>query len=159
VEAGGGTVGISDLTVTNTNDGGRSQPVLVVAGTASLERVDLAAVGTNSTNVGLAIYGGIVTVDRVTASASNSMFDDFGAGLFHFGTTTPTLVATDSSFTSSQGGTQNGAYGLFLTSNATAHVADSEVSGSDGSADNAGGSLTCFGDYNGSFAALNSSCG
>ena len=159
VEVGGGPVGIADLTVINTNDGGRSQPVVVEDGTASLERVDLAAAGTNSTNVGLAIYGGTVTADRVTASASNSTFDDFGAGLFHLGTTTPTLVATDSSFTSPQAGTQDGAYGLFVTSNTTAHVADSEVSGHDGSADIAGGSLTCFGDYDGSFTALNSSCG
>jgi hypothetical protein len=159
VEAGGGSVGIADLTVTNTNDGGRSQPIVVEAGTASLERLDLAALGTNSTNVGLAVDGGTVTDDRVTASASNSTFDDFGAGLFHFGTTTPTLVATNSSFTSPQGGTVDGAYGLQVSSSTTARVADSEVDGNDGDANNAGGSLTCFGDYDGSFAALDSSCG
>ncbi|MDP9115884.1 MAG: hypothetical protein M3O28_01170 [Actinomycetota bacterium] len=95
----------------------------------------------------------------MTASAPNSTFDDFGAGLFQLGTTTATLVATESSFTGTQGGTQSGAYGLFVSSNTAARIADSEVSGSDGSADNAGGSLTCFSDYNGSFTALDNSCG
>ena len=150
-------MGISDLTVTNTNDGGRSQPVVVTAGTASLERLVLAALGTNSTNVGLAIYGGTVTADRVTASASNSTFDDFGVGLFPF-SGQPSLVATDSSFTAPQGGTADGAYGIFDGNNTTAKVAGSQVSGSSGPAGSAGGSLTCVDDYNSSFSALNASC-
>lgn len=158
VEINEGRVGIADLTVTNANDGGQSMPVVVHAASASLERVHLEAMGTNSTNVGLAVYGGAVTADRVTASASNSTFDDFGAGTFNFGATAATLVATDSSFTSSQGGTAIGAYGLIANPNTRMQIAGSEVSGHDADADNFGGSITCVDDYDASFHPLDGSC-
>jgi hypothetical protein len=158
VEADGGPVGIADLTVTNTNDGGQSVAVAVSGGTASLEQLNLEALGTNSTNVGLAAYGGDVTADRVTASASNSTFDDFGAGLLPF-SGTPTLVATDSLFTASQAGTQDGASGLLYAQGTTARIADSQLSGSDGPTSPDGGNLTCVDDYNGNFSPLDSSCG